>query len=287
MADILDYMGATDGDPLGLGDYADDVMAAFNPDATEGLDETGAVPKTALDLVRSTQRLQAAAAGARAARAKALRIKRLAAKGSPIARTATAAAMQHATNLATMTTLARMHAHSRADARQRANYAFGITLSAAGGGTTPTDIVSIKSPIGDQPWRLVSFQGSVLEIANFLITKFVPADVDVVSYGAAGVSYATTSPITGFPAYMWAVENFGAPNTPGWQLAPWQRPGYAFGGSAVVQLQFTNIDAAAAHSLHLLVLGQCSPCRTDHGIKFKGMTTTDSGWQGQHGKAFW
>lgn len=262
------------------GDYLGDVDSALA--GLDDLGEAGAVGLDVMDLVKSPRKLRSAIQGARGAQqSAATKSRQLKKAGNKVgSRVAAAMAMQHAANVASLSTVAAMHATEKAKRHMRANYAFCVSLSASGGGTVaapiPTDTCSITSPVGDQPWHVVSWQTDLQNAQYFSLLKFQPATVDVVSYGNAGISYAATAPASQIPLYMWVLQSFGAPNAPAWQFAPWQAPGYGFGPAAVVKLQAGNTDTAA-HGLTILGLGRCSPC------KRKKFSASDDGFNRLNG----
>lgn len=246
------------------GDYLGDVDSALN--GLDGLGDAGAVGLDIMDLVKNPAKLKSAIRGATQARGRAAAAARKHKKAGNRGGHAVASAMalQHSANVASLSTVAAMHATEKARRHMRANYAFCVTLSAAGGGTPAvpiaTDTASIMSPVGDQPWHVVSWQTDLTLAQYFSLLQFVPASTDIVQYGNQGVSYLATAPAAQIPLYMWVLQSFGAPTAPHWQLAPWQAPGYGFGPAAVVKMKLGNIDAAA-HGINILGLGRCSPCK--------------------------
>lgn len=250
---------------------ADLGLEGYNEELTSGLDLSnlgaafapGAEPMDISALVKNPRKLHHARKRAieHARKNKQLATKHKAAGAHHLHRVHHAAYLHHAGVASVLGTCLQMHVHTLASRSQRANYVTGVSFEAIASGAV-TDTATIKSPINDQPWHIVAWVGSLSQLINFNVILWQPTGPDIVSYGAAGVSYATTTPTAGFPCFMWAMESYSLAENVGWQFAPWQRPGYVFGGSATMQIQFKN-TAATTQTLRFLVMGQCSPCNTE------------------------
>ncbi len=201
-------------------------------------------------------------------------------------------AKQHRLTARTIHILANMRAADLAASAARPNYAFGLAFSANAGGslTTPTatDTALIGPPITDRPWRVLAWQTSAIQAADFVVLNFTPTVDNVVTYGNNGVTYRAGSvAYSQIPLWAWCFENFLTPTNPRYNLAFWESPRYIFGPSAVVVMELGCIAAAGSQIL-VLGLGQCQPCG-DPALPLMGPTsfvdTTDARYA--HTPSFW